>query len=247
MKIDNFPPDVIILSKMSGYYDSQSAKRLLKQFKLLADLAPDEIAGLAQQTRFEDICRDQVIFYQGDACDRVWLVQSGQVKIVFHDTDGREVILEIISPGEAFGGTVLLFPAQPATAIALEDSVLASFSAQAYHKFLLQTPPTILKLLHMLGVRHLSMINMQTMVGERVERRMAHILLKLAVRTGQDTSEGRLITVPLSRQDLADMACTTLETAIRTISRFQKDGLVATRRGGYLVVKDPQKLEEMVG
>jgi len=97
----------------------------------------------------------------------------------------------------------------------------------------------------MLGNRHLSMLNMQTMVGERVERRMAHILLKLSLRVGRDTPEGKMITIPLSRQDLADMACTTLETAIRTISRFQKEGLISTHRGGYLVVKNKEKLEDI--
>ena len=41
------------------------------------------------------------------------------------------------------------------------------------------------------------------------------------------------------------MACTTLETAIRTISRFNSDGLIVTRRGGYLVVTDLPGLEEL--
>jgi CRP-like cAMP-binding protein len=53
-----------------------------------------------------------------------------------------------------------------------------------------------------------------------------------------------LITIPLSRQDLADMSCTTLETAIRTVSRFQKEGLILTRRGGYILVTDLDKLKD---
>jgi CRP/FNR family transcriptional regulator len=225
--------------------DPDNALQLLKQVSLLSDLPEADLKLLASQTRFEQLSKDQLVFYQGDPCDRVWLVYIGRVKIVYHDTDGREIILEIISSGEAFGGTVLFFPTHPATAIAMEDSTLASFSAEAYAKFLLNHPPTILKLLHMLGVRHLAMINMQTMAGERVERRMAHILLKLAVRIGREMPDGKLITIPLSRQDLADMACTTLETSIRTISRFQKEGLVSTHRGGYIVIKDQERLEEI--
>ena len=232
-------------SNMAQLNTLETATHLLRQFPLLSDLSDTDIAQLAAQTRFEQVDRDQPIFYQGDPCDRVWLVNSGRVKIVYHDTDGREVILEIISPGEAFGGTVLFFPTHPATAIAMEDATLASFSRETYITFLLQSPSTMLKLLKMLGNRHLSMLNMQTMVGERVERRMAHILLKLSLRVGRDTPEGKMITIPLSRQDLADMACTTLETAIRTISRFQKEGLISTHRGGYLVVKNKEKLEDI--
>ena len=218
---------------------------LLKRLPLLADLPERDLALLAEQTCLERFERDQVIFYQEDPCERVWLVHSGQVKIVFHDRDGREIILEIISPGEAFGGAVLFFPTQPATAKALEDTVIGSFSAEVYTQFLLTRPQVTLKLLRMLGVRHRAMLNMQTMVGERVERRMAHILLKLSARVGRETPEGTLITISLSRQDLADMACTTLETSIRTISRFQKDGMVATRRGGYLLVKDEDGLKKL--
>ena len=225
----------------------RDALDLLRRFALLADLPESDLELLAQQTRLERFDRDQVIFYQGDACNRLWLVYSGRVKIVFHERDGREIILEIISPGEAFGGTVLFFPAHPATAMALEEAVIASFSAEAYEKFLLTQAKVTLKLLRMLGERHHAMLNMQTMVGERVERRMAHILLKLAARVGRDTPDGKLITIPLSRQDLADMACTTLETSIRTISRFQKDDLVATRRGGYVLVKDAERLEKLTG
>lgn len=232
---------------MKTFQGPDSAARVLKQFNLLADLPPADISALAAQTRFDNYERDQTIFFQGDPCDRVWLVHTGRVKIVYQDSDGREVILEVILPGEAFGGAVLLFPTHPATAKALEDASLASFSTEAYTKFLLHHPATTLKLLHMLGNRQLSTINMQSMAGERVERRMAHILIKLSVRAGKDTPDGRLITIPLSRQDLADMACTTLETSIRTISRFQKAGYVSTLRGGYVLVKNPEKLEEMVG
>lgn len=226
-----------------------STLEMLRKFAIFADLPEAKLIHLAKNLHFAHYEKDSVIFYQGDAADRVWWVYQGQVKIVFHDLDGREVILEMISPGEVFGGAVLFFPTHPATAKALEDAHLASFSNEVYTQFLSEHPRLTIKLLRMLGARHLSMINMQILAGERVERRMAHILVKLASRTGKPDPdrEGILITIPLSRQDLADMACTTLETAIRTISRFQKNGLVATRRGGYLVVKNPQKLKDLTG
>ena len=211
------------MGRMSTAISLKSTIQLLRQFALFSELSENDLAALAEQTRFRRFERDAVIFYQGDASDRVWLVRDGQVKIVHQDEDGREVILEIISSGEAFGGAVLFFPHHPATAKALEDSSLASFSSEIYAQFLLDHPDVALKLLQMVGARHLSMLNLQIMAGERVEHRMAHILLKLADRVGRPDPEGTLITVPLSRQDLADMACTTLETAIRILSRFRKD------------------------
>jgi len=226
---------------------SSRAFELLKGLPLLRELRPQDLDALAGETLIENLPAGRVIFYQGDPCERVYVVSGGRVKIVYHDRDGREVILEMISPGEMFGGAVLFFPSHPATAMTMEDSSIASFSADAYSRYLLNNPPVILNILRMLGARHLSMINMQIMAGERVERRMAHILLKLAARSGRLTPQGTLITISLSRQDLAEMACTTLETSIRTISRFQKDGLVSTQRGGYILVHDLAQMEEMAG
>jgi CRP/FNR family transcriptional regulator len=230
---------------MSVLTPVDTALALLRQFPILADVPEPDLVFLARQVTFRKYARDEAIFYQGEPADRVWWVQTGRVKIIYHDQAGREVILEIIAPGEAFGGAVLFFPNQPATAKALEDSSIASFSSQVYAQFLLDHPSVTLKLLRMLGARHLSMINMQILAGERVERRMAHILYKLATRVGRSDPGGTLITIPLSRQDLADMSCTTLETAIRTVSRFQKEGLILTRKGGYILVTDLEKLREL--
>lgn len=218
---------------------------LLARLPLFADVPEPDLLELSRHCRQDVYEREAVIFYQGDACDRIYLVRKGRVKIVYHDEAGREVILELISPGEAFGGAVLFFPTHPATAKALEDAMIVSFPSQIYADFLLEHPYVSLRLLRMLGARHLSMINMQILVGERVERRMAHILHKLATRLGRPDPDGVLISIPFSRQDLADMACTTLETAIRTISRFNKEGLVSTRRGGYLLIKDLEGLEKL--
>lgn len=225
--------------------DLSTTLDLLRKFPLFNDLTEMDLAELSRVLRYAPYECDQVIFYQGDPCEQIWLVYKGQVKIIYHELDGREVILEIISAGEAFGGAVLFFSHQPATAIALEKSVIASFPVAHYAQFLLAHPQVTLRLLKMLGLRQLSTINMQILAGERVERRMAHILHKLALRVGRADPEGVLITIPLSRQDLADMACTTLETAIRTMSRFTSGGLVITRRGGYVVVTDLEELKKL--
>ncbi len=215
---------------------------LLRRLPLFADLPEHDFAALADQTQASHFEREAVIFYQDDDCDRVWFVRQGRVKIVHHEEDGREVILEIISPGEAFGGAVLFMPRHPATAKAMEAVETMSLPSELYAQFLAKHPPAAVKLIRMLGARLHSMMGLHILAGERVERRMAHILLKLADRVGRVDPDGVLITISLSRQDLADMAGTTLETAIRTMSRFRAQGLIETRRGGYLLITDLEKL-----
>jgi CRP-like cAMP-binding protein len=221
-----------------------STVTLLSRVPLLASLAERDLAALAAQTHVDYFERDAVIFGQGAVCDRVWLLRAGEVKIIHQELDGREVILEVISPGEVFGGAVLFMATHPATAKAMTPIETVSFSSDAYARLLNAHPAFARRLIGMLGGRLHSLMGLQILAGERVERRMAHILLKLADRVGRVDPEGVLITIPLSRQDLADMAGTTLETAIRTISRFREQGWVATRRGGFLLITGLAQLQQ---
>lgn len=218
---------------------------LLQKLPLFANLSELELTELVQQTRLDYFSPDDLVFRQGDPCNRIWLLRSGRIKIVYQEESGREVILETISPGELFGGAALFMPQHPATAQVMIASETVSFSTDAYQQLLSKYPILTFKLIRMLGQRLHSLMSLQILAGERVERRLAHILLKLAERTGRPDNAGILITIPLSRQDLADMSGTTLETAIRTISRFRSDELIQTLRGGYLLILNKNKLQEI--
>jgi CRP/FNR family transcriptional regulator len=218
---------------------------LLRRLPLFTDLPDGELRALAAECRIERFAVDAVIFRQSDACERFWIVQDGRVKIVRHEQDGREAILEIIPPGEVFGGATIFLPEQPATAQALTAVETVSMPTPIYMQFLRDHPPVALRLIRMLGMRLYSLMEMNLLTGERVERRLEHILLKLASRSGRADAGGALITIPFSRQDLADMCGATLETTIRIMSRFRADGLLKTRRGGYIVLLDEARLREL--
>ncbi len=230
---------------MSVALSPASVVELLKRLQLFSSLSERDLLWLADRTRVDHLERDAVIFYQGDPCERVCILRQGQVKIVHHDEGGREVILEMISAGEVFGGAVLFMPRHPATSKAMDDSEVVSFSSESYAEFLSAHPDVTMKLIRMLGMRLHSMMGLQVLAGERVERRVAHILLKLASRVGRPEAEGVLIPISLSRQDLAEMAGTTLETAIRTMSRFRAQKVIKTLRGGYLLITNEEALRQM--
>ncbi len=79
----------------------------------------------------------------------------------------------------------------------------------------------------------------------RMEQRLAAVLLILMDSYGQPQKLGTRIVVPLTRQDLAEMAGTTVETAIRIMSKMQKEGIVKTDRQ-MITVLDPASLSELL-
>jgi len=230
---------------MSAILSSPQIVALLQRLPLFAGVDDDHLCTLADACRIDRVGPNGIVFRQGDACDRIWIVYEGRVKIVRRDESGRETILEIIQPGEVFGGGVIFLPEQPAEAQAVAEADVVSFAHRDYVQFLLEHPLVALKVIRQMGARLHAAIEMNALAGERVDRRLAHILLKLATRCGRPDPEGVVITVSLSRQDLADMSGTTLETAIRIVSRFRAEGLLKTRRGGYLVILDTQRLMQL--
>jgi CRP-like cAMP-binding protein len=84
----------------------------------------------------------------------------------------------------------------------------------------------------------------RSLAVERVEQRIARTLLKLGESSGSRLPEGLIIEMPLTRQDVADMTGTTVETAIRVMSKFRRAGFIRTRRG-KVVLLDQEALHQI--
>lgn len=218
---------------------------VLRQVPLFASLTNDQIVMVADWFRAETFTTDTMIFLEGDPADRLWVVSAGQVKIVKHTSDAQENLLEVITPGEMFGGAGLLLATHPATAVAMTSVTALSIERGPYLQLIRQYPDIALRIIQLLGDRLQAAMKMRALAAERVDVRLANILLKLCAKVGAAVEEGTRINLPLSRQDLADMAGTTIETAIRVMSRFRKDGLVHTEPGGYIIVLDHERLQRL--
>ncbi len=219
----------------------------LARVPLFRDLTPPQLAEAALRFRADRFVRDAYIFHEGDAAERFWTVKDGQVKIVKYGEGGREIVIEVIPPGEVFGGSVMLMTHQPATAQALSDAATLSLSISEYKQLLRDYPAVGVRVIEMLGERLLGVIRMRAIASQRVERRIAYVLLKLAAKFGEERQEGWAINASLSRQDIAELSDTTLETAIRVMSKFRQEEWARTLRGGYVVIVDREALRKIGG
>ena len=119
----------------------------------------------------------------------------------------------------------------------LEPTTCLVIPRQAFFR-LLEAHPTMVRGL-LVGLNH-RLVELTTRLtelsGGRVEARLARFFLKLASDMGQQRPEGAFIPLVLSRQELADMIGTTIETSIRIMSRWGKQDLVRTEKDGFIVV-----------
>ena len=207
----------------------------LDSVPLLAILKGEDRAAVEPLCRMRGYEKGDVIFREGEPADRIHFVYTGRVKIV-KSAGNRDVIIEILGPGEPVGAVAAFERrAFPATAIAIEPSGIVSLPEREFFQLLEGRPEMIRSLLGGLTMR-LMMVNkrLADMTGS-AEARAARLFLTLAERLGTPRDGGVFIPLPLARQEIADLLGTTLETAIRLMSRWQKDELVLTEKAGFAI------------
>jgi CRP/FNR family transcriptional regulator len=218
----------------------------LKGISLFKDLSDAEIRELEPYLVTATMKKKETIFSEGEPSEWFFLVLSGKVKITKLSHEGKEIILEVISPTDIFGGVAVIkgFP-YPANAVAMENGEILKISRRNLMRIVDRFPNVMYCIAMQLGDRMKSSYDsLKNIALERVESRIAALLLKLAGKVGIGSKAGTLIDMRLTKQDVADMVGTTVETSIRTFSKFKKQGLVAESDGKF-VIKDKEGLNSL--
>ncbi len=215
----------------------------LNNIDLFKNLSKEELKELEPYLVTTSFKKKEAIFAEGDQPEWFYIVSKGKVKITKLSHDGKEIILEVISPTDIFGGVAVLrnFP-YPANAVVMEDSEVIKISRKNLMRLVDRFPNLMYCMALQLGDRMKSSYDsLKNIALERVEARIAALLLKLTNKVGIKTNEGIAINMRLTKQDIADMVGTTVETSIRTFSKFKKQGLLADK-DGRIVIKDREGL-----
>ncbi len=217
--------------------------RKVPVFDSLSEKDAKEIIPYLQEESFR---KKESIFAEGDPSEWLYIVRRGKVKITKLSQEGKEIILELISPPDFFGGIAVVrgFP-YPANAVAMEDTDTVKISRKNLLSVMDRFPSLMYGMAMNIGDRIKgSHETLKSIALEKVESRIASLLLKLADKAGEKTADGTLINMKLTKQDIAEMVGTTVETSIRTMSKFTKAGLVGSR-SGKIVIRDPAELKSL--
>lgn len=215
----------------------------LELFDALSPAALDEVRALA---RFKHLTRNTRIFNQGDGSVRAHALIEGCVRISQSGSDGAQVVVRFITRGEMFG-TVALFTdgRYPADAETLTECTEVSWSEADLAQLMDRHHRIALNFIRIIGKRLQDAQNrVRELATQRVERRIAHALLRLARRSGHRNSEGITIEFPLRRKDIADICGTTLHSASRILTPWEKAGWLVTR-DQRLTLCRPDEIEQI--
>jgi CRP-like cAMP-binding protein len=207
----------------------------LRAAPLFAGLSDAQLAALAAIAHPVTMPGETSIFLQSDPADAFYLLAEGSVKIVKAFRDGRDATIRHVRGGETFGESVLFNDTYPATAETMAACRLYRFATDDFRRLLLAEPE--------LGLRIIAaMAHLLVMLNQRVEElllpvpaRLARYLLELCGEQGSPTR----CRLWIAKQELAARLGTVPETLSRTLSRFERGGLIAADGDSFVVLNRP--------
>lgn len=201
-----------------------SIELLLKEAEIFRKLSAKERQLLASMSHERAYTKGETIFHEGRPCDSVWFAMEGRVHLIHFTSEGKAQANCVITPGETF----CCLPAldrgvYPVTAVAATPAKVLQIPIRTFHELMGSSPGLLQETLCVFGGRLRQVEAKGCLIHDPVERRVAQALLVLQKKFGEN--------IPLTRQEIAQLAGTTVETAIRTIGRFQKEGWIRSSRG----------------
>ncbi len=213
--------------------DSTLFETALRRVAVFRQASKEDLKAIAQLGILRAVEEGGFFFLQGDPAEYLYILLSGRAKLCQIAPDGQQVNLRTLGEYQLFGaiGAVQKGAVYPACAQALEDSSALAILSADFRILLEQRPHLAFGLMQLMtGYIQEMQERYRENVTEKVEQRIARVLLRLAGQTGKRGDEGVVIELSFSRQDLAEMAGTTLYTVSRILSAWEKQGLISTGR-----------------
>jgi CRP/FNR family transcriptional regulator len=223
---------------------------LLGQCSLFSALSNLELVDLARQSKSRSYGPGEVLFFEGEECHGISVVESGLVRIFKQVSGapigGREQTVRLVAPGGSFN-EVPVFDGgpNPASAEAMEESLVLLVPTASVRRLIADDSRFAEALLADLAgrVRHMLAL-VEDLSMRQVASRVAKILLQ-SIEPIEGVGAGVGRRQRLTQREIADMAGTAREVVARALKDLERQGAITAERGRITIV-DPAKLEAML-
>ncbi len=212
--------------------------------QLFAGLEPGALGAVSAAASVRRLGKGEDLFDQGEEAGACFVVTEGRLKLSQITAEGNQVVVHYVGPGEMLAvAAVFVRSGYPGTATAVQDAVVLEWDRKTIAGLMERHPRIAMNALETVGQRFQALQERyRELATERVERRIARAVLRLARQAGRRLEGGGvLIDFPISRQDIAEMTGATLHTVSRTLSGWESAGLIESGRQ-KIVIRKPHGL-----
>jgi CRP/FNR family transcriptional regulator len=217
----------------------ESDLRFAPLFSALPDSALEQCSNAARPCQYAS---GECLYREDESADSLYIIRQGRVKITRSSAEGKELILGFFGRGDFVGCCCMLDQARlPCTAQAVEPTTALRIARADFLKLAGTYPPLAMGALQevtrmLRGAHH----KLQDLALNPVDKRIVTTLLDLDQRFGADSLQGaRVIRCRITRQELAQLSGTTLESASRAMSKLKRAGWIRSSRRGIVLVSPP--------
>jgi len=215
----------------------------LRRVNVFEKASDEDLNMIAQASIERSIEEGNFFFFQGDPADYAYILVAGRAKLLQTNPSGQQVNLRTINAWQMFGalGAVREAATYPASAQALEDCNALAVKSTTLKELIKDRPYLTFGLMKLMTDYIQEMQERyRELATEKVERRIARVLLRLTAQTGIN-GEHNTIELGFTRKELSEMAGTTLFTVSRILSEWERLGLVEAGRE-RVVILQPHEL-----
>ena len=213
----------------------------LRQVVVFQNAPDDDLVLILENSIVRTIEEGSFFFLQGDEASHLYVLTSGQVKLMQSNPNGQQVNLRTIYPWQMFGAlgaTRGPGATYPATAQALENSTSLALASSFLYSMMKTRPYLSFDLMNLMTMYIQEMqARYRELATERVEQRVANALIRLAGQSGIKSTGEAGIELTFSRQDVAEMTGSTLYTISRLLSEWERKGIIKTGREKIRILK----------
>jgi len=218
-------------------------RSILLSLPPFARLTEAELDAIVRKAASRLYAAGTALFEQGAEAQQFYVLVHGRLRVTQVTASGEQIVVRVVNPGELCGmAKAMNRTTYPATATAVVESIALGWPMEEWDGMLARYPSFAGAAMRTIGGRlQEAHSRLQEMSTEVVERRVGHTVLRLAQQSGRREADGIRIDFPISKQDIAEMAGTTLHTVSRILTAWEEAGLVDTGRQ-KLLLKDPHRL-----
>jgi CRP-like cAMP-binding protein len=226
-----------------GHQDGHSL--CVSRVPIFAGLETGQLVEIASLIRQRTYRRGEFIAQEGSQPEGLNIVHSGRVKVFNYTPEGREQILYVFSTGDFFGEMNLLGQEPLRYSVeALEPTRICQIRRDDFRQLVRKNPDILLKVAEELSLRLGKMEDLVlAMGGLDAKTRVIMMLLEFSRKYGQKQAAGKLVTLPLGREGLANYVGVARETISRKLHQLQDEGYIKLLAGREVLILDEEGLE----
>jgi CRP/FNR family cyclic AMP-dependent transcriptional regulator len=212
-------------------------RALLREHFLMKALSDDEMDRLMRFSTMHGYKQNEVVFRRGDPGEGMMAVLKGQIRIGIMSAEGKELIYNLIGPGQVFG-EIALIDGKPRTAdaIAIEPTEVLVLRRRDFIPFLEADAKLCIRLMAVLCERlRLTSELAEDFMFLELRQRLAKRLVRMAELFGRPWRQGVIINFPLPQRELAAMMGTSRESINKQLRVWAEAGWISVDRGNIAI------------